>query len=266
MSTEEQAKDGFSVNAQKDKLTKYAEINEWNIVDYYIDEGISGKNIKDRTEVNRLINDIKEGKIENVLIYKLDRLTRSMKDLLYLIDLFEKYNCNFNSQTEKIDSSNAVGRMFIKIIGIFAEFERENLAERVTLGYEQKTKEGNYTNCNGVYGYDYIKGGNLVVNKEEAYYVRKIFKWYLNGDSMLKIATKLRELNVPTKRGGKWNQSTINSILNNPLYIGKVRYGVNKKNNFIVSGKNIDSIIDVKLFNDVSNKLRKRRRKINSNI
>lgn len=266
MSTEEQAKDGFSVNAQKDKLTKYAEINEWNIVDYYIDEGISGKNIKDRTEVNRLINDIKEGKIENVLIYKLDRLTRSMKDLLYLIDLFEKYNCNFNSQTEKIDSSNAVGRMFIKIIGIFAEFERENLAERVTLGYEQKTKEGNYTNCNGVYGYDYIKGGNLVVNKEEAYYVRKIFKWYLNGDSMLKIAIKLRELNVPTKRGGKWNQSTINSILNNPLYIGKVRYGVNKKNNFIVSGKNIDSIIDVKLFNDVSNKLKKRKRKINLNI
>ena len=189
-----------------------------------------------------------------------------MKDLLYLIDLFEKYNCNFNSQTEKIDSSNAVGRMFIKIIGIFAEFERENLAERVTLGYEQKTKEGNYTNCNGVYGYDYIKGGNLVVNKKEAYYVRKIFKWYLNGDSMLKIATKLRELNVPTKRGGKWNQSTINSILNNPLYIGKVRYGVNKKNNFIVSGKNIDSIIDVKLFNDVSNKLRKRKRKINLNI
>lgn len=266
VSTEEQVKDGFSVNAQKDKLTKYAEINEWNIVDYYIDEGISGKNIKDRSEVNRLINDIKEGKIENVLIYKLDRLTRSMKDLLYLIDLFEKYNCNFNSQTEKIDSSNAVGRMFIKIIGIFAEFERENLAERVTLGYEQKTKEGNYTNCNGVYGYDYIKGGNLVVNKKEAYYVRKIFKWYLNGDSMLKIATKLRELNVPTKRGGKWNQSTINSILNNPLYIGKVRYGVNKKNNFIVSGKNIDSIIDVKLFNDVSNKLRKRKRKINLNI
>ena len=114
VSTEEQVKDGFSVNAQKDKLTKYAEINEWNIVDYYIDEGISGKNIKDRSEVNRLINDIKEGKIENVLIYKLDRLTRSMKDLLYLIDLFEKYNCNFNSQTEKIDSSNAVVECLLK--------------------------------------------------------------------------------------------------------------------------------------------------------
>lgn len=266
VSTEEQANEGFSINAQKEKLRKYAEINDWNIVGYYLDDGISGKNIKDRPAVQRLINDVKEGKVKNVLIYKLDRLTRSMKDLLYLIDLFEEYNCTFNSQTEKIDSSNAVGRMFIKIIGIFAEFERENLAERITLGYEQKTKEGNYTNCNGVYGYNYIKGGNLVVNKDEAYYVRKIFKWYLNGDSMLKIANKLRELNVPTKRGGKWNQSTINSILNNPLYIGKVRYGVNKKNNFIVSGKNIESIIDIKLFNDVNDKLNKRRRKTNLNI
>src|SRR5699024_3829782 len=120
-----------------------------------------------------------------------------------------KNNCTFNSQTEKIDTSNAVGRMFVKIIGIFAEFERENLAERVSFGYEQKTKEGNYTNCNGVFGYDYIIGkGKLKVNNEEAKYVKRIYDWYINGDSMLKIAGKMKEFNVPTKRGGKWNQST----------------------------------------------------------
>ena len=243
VSTEEQATEGFSIQAQKDKLTKYAEVSDYNIVDYYIDDGISGKNLKDRPEVTRLINDVKSGKINNVLVYKLDRLTRSVKDLIYLIELFDKYNCTFNSQTEKIDTSNAVGRMFVKIIGIFAEFERENLAERVTFGYEQKTKEGNYTNCNGVFGYDYLVGkGKLVVNKEESYYVRKIYEWYLDGDSMLKVAKKLKDLNVPTKRGGHWNQSTINSILNNPLYIGNVRYGVNKKNNFEVVGKDITEI------------------------
>ena len=151
VSTEEQANDGFSIHAQKDKLTKYAEVNDWNIVDYYIDDGISGKNLTDRSEVLRLINDVRDGKIDNVLVYKLDRITRSVKDLIYLIELFDKYDCTFNSQTEKIDTSNAVGRMFVKIIGIFAEFERENLAERVTLGYEQKTREGNYTNCNGAF-------------------------------------------------------------------------------------------------------------------
>lgn len=261
VSTEEQARDGFSIHAQKDKLTKYALSNDWNIVDYYIDDGISGKNLTERPEVSRLIEDVKKGKIENVLIYKLDRLTRSVKDLIYLIELFDKNNCTFNSQTEKIDTSNAVGRMFVKIIGIFAEFERENLAERVTFGYEQKTKEGNYTNCNGVFGYDYIVGkGILKVNKSEAVYVKKIYNWYLEGDSMLKIAKKLKDLNVPTKRGGHWNQSTIYSILTNPLYIGNVRYGVGRKDSFEVSGKNITPILSPELFNNVSNLMGKRKK------
>lgn len=261
VSTEEQATEGFSIHAQKDKLTKYAEINDWEIVDYYVDDGISGKNLTDRKEVSRLIEDVKKGRINNVLIYKLDRLTRSVKDLIYLIELFDKHKCTFNSQTEKIDTSNAVGRMFVKIIGIFAEFERENLAERVAFGYEQKVKEGNYTNCNGVFGYDYLVGkGKLVVNKEEANYVKKIYEWYLEGDSMLKIAKKLRDLNVPTKRGGHWNSSTINSILNNPLYIGNVRYGVNKKNNFEVTGKDITRIINKDMFYSVQDLIKKRKK------
>ena len=261
VSTEEQATEGFSIHAQKDKLTKYAESNDWDIVDYYVDDGISGKNLTERPEVSRLIEDVKKGRIKNVLIYKLDRLTRSVKDLIYLIELFDKNNCTFNSQTEKIDTSNAVGRMFVKIIGIFAEFERENLAERVTFGYEQKTKEGNYTNCNGVFGYDYIVGkGKLKLNKGEALYVKKIYNWYLEGESMLKIAKKLKDLNVPTKRGGHWNQSTIYSILTNPLYIGNVRYGVGRKNSFEVSGKNIVPIISPELFNNVSNLMKKRKK------
>ena len=135
VSTEDQAKDGFSIHAQREKLTKYAEANDWDIHDYYVDDGISGKNLEGRPEVKRMLDDVKNGKINNILIYKLDRLTRSTKDLIYLIELFEKHNCTFNSQTEKIDTSNAVGRMFVKIIGIFAEFERENLAERVSFGY-----------------------------------------------------------------------------------------------------------------------------------
>lgn len=261
VSTEEQASEGFSIHAQKDKLTKYAELNDWDIVDYYVDDGISGKNLTERPEVSRLIKDVESGKITNVLVYKLDRLTRSVKDLIYLIELFDKNNCTFNSQTEKIDTSNAVGRMFVKIIGIFAEFERENLAERVSFGYEQKTKEGNYTNCNGVFGYDYIIGkGKLKVNNEEAKYVKRIYDWYINGDSMLKIAGKMKEFNVPTKRGGKWNQSTIASILTNPLYIGNVRYGTNKKNGFEVVGKNITPLISKDLFYSVQDLIQKRRK------
>ncbi len=261
VSTEEQAEEGFSIHAQKEKLTKYAEINDWDIYDYYIDEGISGKNLSDRKEVTRLIEDVKKGKIKNVLVYKLDRLTRSVRDLIYLIDLFDKYDCSFNSETEKIDTSNAVGRMFVKIIGIFAEFERENLAERVTFGYEQKTKEGNYTNTCGVFGYDYIPGKQILkVNTFESKYVKEIYNWYLEGESLRSISKKLETLDVPTKRGGRWSFSTVRSILTNPLYIGNVRYGVNKKSGFETKGKNIASIIDDDVFYDVQKYMKTRRK------
>ena len=264
VSTEEQANEGFSINAQKDKLTKYAESNDWDIVDYYIDDGISGKNLTDRIEVSRLIEDVKKGKINNVLIYKLDRLTRSVRDLIYLIELFEKHSCTFNSQTEKIDTSNAVGRMFVKIIGIFAEFERENLAERVSFGYEQKTREGNYTNTNGVYGYDYVvKDKKLVVNEYEKELVNKIFDLYIDGISYFKIAQKLNNENIKTKRGGRWAASTIKSIINNPLYVGKVRYGVKTKNkdrSFTVDGNNIESIVSKSKW-ELANKVVKTRKK-----
>ena len=261
VSTEEQAHEGFSINAQKEKLTKYAELNEWIITDYYVDDGISGKNLKDRPEVTRLITDVKSGKINNVLVYKLDRITRSVKDLIYLIELFDKYDCTFNSETEKIDTSNAVGRMFVKIIGIFAEFERENLAERVSLGYEQKAREGNYINTRGVFGYDYIVGeGILEINELESMYVKKIYEWYLEGNSMRSIAIKLMDKNVPTKRGGKWNQATIQSILTNPLYIGRVRYGIRKSNSFETEGKNFSPIIDESLFNSVQELLNNRKK------
>lgn len=263
VSTEDQAKDGFSIHAQREKLSSYANINDWEIVDYYVDEGISAKNIKDRPDINRLINDVKEGKINNVLVYKLDRLTRSVKDLISLIELFEQYNCTFSSVTEKLDTSNAVGRMFIKIIGIFAEFERENLAERVSFGYEQKTREGNYTNTNGVNGFDYIVGkGDLVVNEQEKDIVNRIFNMYLEGNSMLKIAKILNQEKVPTKRGGYWSQSTIKSILTNPLYIGKIRYGVNKKiqnKSFVVDGVQ-EQIIDEETFNRVQEIISKRKK------
>jgi site-specific DNA recombinase len=264
VSTEEQAKDGFSIHAQKEKLTKYAEANGWNIYDYYIDNGISGKNLKDRKEVNRLLKDIVDKKIDNILIYKLDRLTRSMKDLMYLIELFEKNSCTFNSQTEKIDTSNAVGRMFIKIIGIFAEFERENLAERVSLGYEQKTREGHYTNTNGVYGYDYdINKKRLIVNEKEKVIVNKIFDLYMDGNSYLKIASNFNKLNIPTKRGGKWAPSTIKSIVTNPLYIGKIRYGVKRKDkSFIIDSNYVEPILSDEKWNIVNNIIKQKSIKI----
>ena len=125
VSTDEQAQDGFSVRGQTEKLKSYAMLKDWDIFDIYADEGISGKNLVDRPAINRLIEDIENGKVNNVLVFKVDRLTRNTQNLLELVELFEEYNCAFNSLTESIDTDTPSGRMFLKIIGIFAEFERD---------------------------------------------------------------------------------------------------------------------------------------------
>lgn len=158
VSTEEQAQEGFSVRAQTEKLKAYALLKDWEIYDIYADEGISGKNIVDRPAINRLIEDIQDGNVNNVLVFKVDRLTRSTKDLIELVELFEQQACAFNSLTESIDTDTPSGRMFLKIIGIFAEFERENLVTRLKLGFERKVKEG-YTLANYSLSYGYSKAG-----------------------------------------------------------------------------------------------------------
>jgi len=162
VSTDEQAKEGYSIRAQIDKLKNYVQIKDWDFYKVYADEGISGKNIQDRPAINELINDIKVGKVNNVVVYKIDRLTRSTKDLIELTEIFKEYNCSFNSLMESIDTLTASGRMFLKIIGIFAEFERENIIERITLACEKKVKEGfTLANFTVSYGYEREKGDKI---------------------------------------------------------------------------------------------------------
>ena len=263
VSTEEQAKEGFSINAQKDKLKQYALVRDWDIYDIYIDDGKSGKNLTERPEVLRLIQDVEDKKINSVLVYRIDRLTRSMKNLLELLDLFQKKDCSFNSLMEAIDTSSGTGRMFLKIVGIFVEFERENLAERVSFGYEQKAKEGQYT-AKHVYGYDYIKGQGMIVNEQEKAIINDIFNWYLNGMSFSRMVKKLKDTNVPTKKGGKWHTAIISRILTNSLYIGKMRYKVNPKDltecELEVEVKNVEPIISEEVFYNAQQIYKQRRK------
>jgi len=236
VSTDEQAQEGFSIRGQTEKLKAYALLKEWDIYNIYSDEGISGKNIVDRPAINRLIEDIKKGNVDNVLVFKVDRLTRSTKNLIELVDLFEEHNCVFNSLTESIDTDTPSGRMFLRIIGIFAEFERENLACRVQLGLERKVKEG-YSLANHVisYGYTKKKGQKIQeVQPEEARIVKEIFEMYVDENmSMTKIANTLNKKKVKTKRDViTWRTCTIQRILTNPTYIGKVRYSMKDSDNY----------------------------------
>jgi len=263
VSTEEQVKEGYSIRGQEQKLKDYARIKDWQIHDVYIDEGISGKNITARPEINRLIEDVKGGHIKNVLVFKIDRLTRSTSDLIFLIDLFNEYDCSFNSLMESIDTQTASGRMFLKIIGIFAEFERENISERIILGRERKVKEG-YTLCSRTasYGYDRQNGQKIQsVIDNEAQVVREIFELYANqGITLTEIARRLNRRKVPTKENKQWRAHSIKNILKNNNYMGDVRHRFESKEQaYTVKGQH-EPIISAELFDKAQHRRKKIKR------
>jgi len=252
VSTEEQAQEGYSIRGQAEKLKAYAMLKEWDIYNIYSDEGISGKNIVDRPAINRLIEDIKKGKVNNVLVFKVDRLTRSTRNLIELVDLFEECDCVFNSLTESIDTDTPSGRMFLKIIGIFAEFERENLASRLKLGFERKVKEGYTLARNSIsYGYTRKKGQKIQeVQPEEARIVREIFAMYLDDNMpMNRIATTLKKRGIKTKQGTPmWRVATIKRMLTNPTYIGKVRYSTENEEKYFEAEGHHEKILSDEVF------------------
>jgi len=260
VSTEEQVQEGYSIRAQTEKLKSYALLKDWDIFDIYTDEGISGKNIVDRPAVNRLIEDIKNGNVNNVLVFKVDRLTRSTKNLLELVELFEDCDCAFNSLTESIDTETPSGRMFLKIIGIFAEFERENLVSRLKLGFERKAKEG-YTLSSFCpsYGYTREKGEKIqVIQPDEAKIVKEIYSLFVDKNmSMNEIARTLDQRKIPTKKNsGSWETMTIKGILSNPTYIGKIRYSVNDEKRYFEAEGQHERILTDEMFYQVQEKIK----------
>ena len=260
VSTEEQVKEGYSIRGQEQKLKDFARIKDWQIYDVYIDEGISGKNIIERPEISRLIEDVKEGTVKNVLVFKIDRLTRSTSDLIYLVDLFNEYDCAFNSLMESIDTQTASGRMFLKIIGIFAEFERENIAERIILGRERKVKEG-YTLCSHTasYGYDRPIGQKIqTINQGEAQVVCEIFDWYAKqGVNITEIARRLNLRGTPTKHNSKWTTKGVRNVLENNNYMGDVRHHFEDKERAYTMKGQHEPIISEKIFNKAQHLLTK---------
>jgi site-specific DNA recombinase len=263
VSTEEQAQEGFSIRAQEQKLKEYANVKDWSIYNIYLDEGISGKNITERPAINRMIADIKTGRVKNVLVFKLDRLTRSVADLVSLMDIFNESGCAFNSLMESLDTSTASGRMFIKIIGIFAEFERENIAERSRVGFERKAREGYSGGAKfSSYGYEREKGQKVqTINEHEAENVRMIFDMFVNqGMSYNAIAKSLNLRDIPTKGNSYWTAASVRGVLNNCNYIGNVRYCMHEPNrNFETEGLH-EAIISEELYNEAKAIIEKNKR------
>lgn len=219
VSTMNQAEEGYSIDGQIDSLEKYCEAMGWDVYNKYIDAGFSGGSLK-RPEMTNLINDVKKGLFDTVLVYKLDRLSRDVRDTLYLIkDVFNINKIDFVSIQENIDTSSAMGTLFLTLLSAIAEFEREQIKERMQLGKLGRAKSGKSMQwAKTSYGYDYIKEtGTLSVNPYQALIVRKMFEWYLSGMSI----TKLRDaLNEQYGQDKEWSYRTVRVILSNPVYCG----------------------------------------------
>lgn len=219
VSTTNQAEEGYSIDGQIDSLEKYCEAMGWDVYNKYIDAGFSGGSLK-RPEMANLINDVKKGLFDTVLVYKLDRLSRNVRDTLYLIkDVFNINKIDFVSIQENIDTSSAMGTLFLTLLSAIAEFEREQIKERMQLGKLGRAKSGKSMQwAKTSFGYDYIKEtGTLSVNPYQALIVRKMFEWYLSGMSV----TKLRDtLNEQYGQDKEWSYRTVRVILSNPVYCG----------------------------------------------
>ncbi|MEB3750011.1 recombinase family protein [Geobacillus icigianus] len=224
VSTDEQAKEGFSIPAQRERLRAFCASQGWEIVQEYIEEGWSAKDL-DRPQMQRLLKDIKKGNIDIVLVYRLDRLTRSVLDLYLLLQTFEKHNVAFRSATEVYDTSTAMGRLFITLVAALAQWERENLAERVKFGIEQMIDEGKKPGGHSPYGYKFDKDFNCTIIEEEADVVRMIYRMYCDGYGYRSIADRLNELRVKPRIAKEWNHNSVRDILTNDIYIGTYRWG-----------------------------------------
>jgi site-specific DNA recombinase len=217
VSTLEQANEGYSIAAQKERLTAYCAAQGWVDKKYYVDEGVSAKDTN-RPQLQLLLDHVKTDKIRTILVYRLDRFTRSVIDLYNLLNLLEKHNCTFKSATEIYDTSSAMGRMFIGLVALLAQWERENLSERVKMALEEKVSSGERVG-NVPFGFDLNKDQKLVANHQATVVLDMIDK-VRNGMSASQLVSFLNK----TDSSRIWYPQGVLRVLRNPALYGATRW------------------------------------------
>lgn len=245
VSTENQL-ENYSIEEQISRLKAYCQAKDITIVKIYTDGGYSGGTI-DRPALQQMLKDINYGEIDIVVVYKLDRLSRSQKDTLMLIeDYFLANKVDFLSINENFDTSTPFGRAMIGILSVFAQLEKDQITERFTMGRVGRAKNG-YFHGGGYAptGYDYVDG-QLLVNEYEAIQVKDLFERFANGHSLHNCWLYMQ--NKYTTKYGAWKSETlVRNVLKNELYIGKVKFkGVSYPGNH-------EPLISQELFQTVQN-------------
>lgn len=248
VSTQEQV-EGYSLSEQETRLKAYCTARGWVVGNVYSDAGFSGGNTN-RPALQKLINDIKDKKLDTVIVYKLDRLSRSQKDTLTIIeDIFIKNDINFISISENFDTSTPFGKAMIGILSVFAQLERDTIKERMKLGAIGRAKNGYFHGGGFVpIGYDYIDG-ELVKNDYEAIQVLEIYDLFLKGYPISRIR-KILASKYTNKYGNWYSDSSVKSCLTTPIYYGKITYAGE-----MYDGRH-DPIVSKELFDKVQARLK----------
>ncbi|HFK0021397.1 integrase [Listeria monocytogenes] len=218
VSTQEQV-ENYSIQAQTEKLTALCRSKDWDVYDTFIDGGYSGSNMN-RPALNEMLSKLHE--IDAVVVYRLDRLSRSQKDTITLIEeYFLKNNVEFVSLSETLDTSSPFGRAMIGILSVFAQLERETIRDRMVMGKIKRVESGlPLTTAKGrTFGYNVVDT-KLYVNKEEAQHLQLIYDIFEEEKSITFLQKRLKKLGFKVK-----SYSSYNKWLMNDLYIGYVSYG-----------------------------------------
>jgi DNA invertase Pin-like site-specific DNA recombinase len=241
VSTDEQAIDGFSLDAQLNKLKSYCVLQEWEIAEVYREEGQSGRGT-DRPQYKRMMSE--SDKWDVILVYKLDRIHRNSMNFAEMLKTLQDQGKEFCSVQDRFDTSTAVGRFARDVTERIAQLESEQTGERVKQAMDIKRAMGGIVS-RLPFGYK-IENGQATVDPDESYTVRAIFKMKDRGFSDSDIASYLDRANVPTSNGKRWSRSTIYNICVNPKYAGyDVRGGI-----FIQS--NIPAIVERELYENIN--------------
>ncbi|MBS3168208.1 recombinase family protein [Candidatus Woesearchaeota archaeon] len=238
VSTEEQAQHGFSLAGQEDSLKNYCSALGYNLFKIYKDEGKSAKDIKNRPAMSELLKDAESKKFSAIFIYKLDRFSRSLKDLILTIEKLKEWGIDFISLQDRIETASASGKLMFHIISAFAEFERNIIGERTFFGMERKSKEGGAI-TKAPLGYKMIER-QLKIDPEKALQVKNIYEEFLNSQTSLNQLAIKNQLSV----------NGLKKLLKNRAYLGETKF----------SGKSNKGVhqplLDEELFNKVQEKMK----------
>lgn len=214
--------DNYSIPEQVSRMKKYCESRDWMVYKIYTDSGFTGSNM-DRPGLQEMIKDVQSGKLDMILVYKLDRLSRSQKDTLYLIeDVFDKHGVGFTSMTENFDTSSPFGKAVLGVLAVFAQLEREKIKERTMIGKDSRAAEGKWHGGRWIpIGYNY-EGGLLTPNEYEAMQVREVADLFLKGTPVRTIERLMAQKGYRHKHG-EWEAKTIRRVLSNPVNIGMIK-------------------------------------------